>query len=78
LAARAAGDGAWLRERKADFEAADPWLRRAIVASASAWPGDEKEHWIRHVRRRLSFTEKLVARWAFRDHGLNVGHLTVS
>ncbi len=78
FAARAAGDGAWLRERKADLETADPWLRRAIVASASAWPGDESEHWIKHVKSGLSLIEKLLLRWAFRDKHLNVGTIEIA
>lgn len=77
FAARAGKDGAWARARKADFEAADPWLRRAIVASASVWPGDEGRHWILKVRPQLTFSEKVTARWAFHDRKLNVGQLNV-
>jgi hypothetical protein len=78
FAARAGHDGAWLRARKSEFEAADPWLRRAIVAAASAWPGDEGHHWIQKVKQQLTFAEKVMARWAFRDRKLNVGVFAVA
>lgn len=78
FAARAAGDGAWLRERKAEFEAADPWLRRAIVASSSAWPGDERDHWVKTSKTKLTFMEKVMARWALNNRKLNVGPLSLT
>jgi hypothetical protein len=67
LAARAGATGAWLKERKAEFETADPWIRRALVAGASVLPGDEGIIWIKKLVPQLTLPEKLVARWTFRD-----------
>lgn len=78
LAAHAAGHGAWLRERKTEFESGDPWLRRALVASSASWPGDESKHWLKKAKTRLGFLEKLMIRYAFRDRNLNVGPLVVT
>lgn len=77
FAARAAGNAAWLRERKAEFESADPWLRRAIIAGASALAGDEGDIWLMKVRNRLTFLEKLMVRWAFKNRKLKIGELRI-
>jgi len=79
LAAGAAEHGPWIRERKDDFAAADPWFRRALISAATSLPGDEAPHWIKSIKRRISPMEKVMARWAFRDKKdtLRLGQINV-
>jgi hypothetical protein len=66
LAACAAEDKYWVKERKAEFEAADSWLRRAIIAASRFLPGDEGRIWRRHITPVLVQSEPYVVRWAER------------
>jgi len=74
LAVRKAGGGSWARQRKMDFQHGDPWLKRAVLAASSTFPGDEATHWIRQIRKDLTPLDQIVLRWAFNDHNLKVGH----
>jgi hypothetical protein len=60
LAALAGKKSAWLKERKNDFDNADPWVRRAILKSIPAFPGDEGTHWLKYVKKHLDNLEKIV------------------
>ncbi|HLX39017.1 MAG TPA: RNA-directed DNA polymerase [Ktedonobacteraceae bacterium] len=53
----------WLRLRKGDFDSADPWLKRALMAGASTFSKDERKFWLRRLEKR-SELEKFVAKWA--------------
>lgn len=66
LAAAAARTEYWIRERKEEWEATDPWLRRAIIAAARILQPDERQHWLRHVRKRSNLLERAVTHWAER------------
>ena len=66
LAACAAEDPYWIKERKEEFGNADPWLRRAIISASRFLPGDEGTIWRRHIKSRLSEFERYVATWAER------------
>jgi len=61
LAAAAAKAGAWLAGLKGSYKNADPWGRRAIIYSLRALPKDEKDFWLKSVRRRVTGLDKLVA-----------------
>jgi Reverse transcriptase (RNA-dependent DNA polymerase) len=76
-AAGAAELSAWVKERKDEFHTADPWLRRAMLSAAPCLPGDEANHWLRKLRYDLSTTEKLVARWVFRDRSAKLGNISL-
>jgi hypothetical protein len=51
----------WLRTLKSDMTKSDPWLWRAVLYSAQSFPKDEKDHWIRHVKKKATDLEKAVA-----------------
>jgi len=67
----------WLRGRKQEFRAMDPWSRPAYLTGLPALPGDEAEHWLRSIRSQLSPVERLVVRHAFRNRGMNVGETRI-
>jgi hypothetical protein len=69
LAAAATGEGYWIKERKDEFGAVDPWLRRAIVATSRMLPGDEGKFWRKKIKGNLSDAEKLVALWVYQGDG---------
>jgi hypothetical protein len=77
LAAGAARQGHWIRERKDDFDNGDPWLRRAIIATSPVMPGDESEHWMKRIRNTLTGPEKIVVKWAFEKSNphLKIGNI---
>jgi hypothetical protein len=79
LAAGAAKQGHWIRERKDDFDNGDPWLRRAIIAASPVMPGDESEHWLKRIRNTLTGPEKMVVKWAFEKStpNLKVGNMKI-
>ncbi|MBK9144460.1 MAG: hypothetical protein IPM23_18360 [Candidatus Melainabacteria bacterium] len=66
-AAISSSQGHWLRELKSDFANSAPWLRRAIVASAARFPGDEGKVWTRHVFAKLDTMERIVSRYVFKE-----------
>ena len=63
-AATALGADYWLREQKESLPSVDPWLRRALIASACAFSKDEREYWLRRIEKEGTPMEKIVARWA--------------
>jgi len=59
-----AGKYYWLRERKTEFSTSDPWLRRALILGASTFPEDERQYWLRHIKKSgCSFLEEVVIEW---------------
>jgi len=52
----------WLRLRKGDFDSADPWLKRALMAGALTFSKDERKFWLHRIEKRTEL-EKLIAQW---------------
>lgn len=67
LATMSAKNAHWLRERKDEFATADPWLRRAIISASSSLPRDEREFWMKHIKKSLNGMEEIVRAWASKD-----------
>lgn len=61
LAAAQAGAQSWLSTHKGEYKNADTWKCRAILYSMRALPSDEKEFWLKSVRRRVEGLDKLIA-----------------
>lgn len=61
--ATAHGAGYWLQQQKGELSR-DPWLRRALIAGASAFSKDERMHWLQRIEKEGTELEKFVARWA--------------
>jgi len=53
----------WLQQQKGEL-LRDPWLRRALIAGASAFSKDERIYWLRRIEKDGTELEKFVARWA--------------
>ncbi len=66
LAACAAEDAYWIKERKEEFGTADSWLKRAIISGSRFLPGDEGQVWRRHIKSSLNEFQKNVVKWAER------------
>ena len=62
-AATELGADYWLREQKGSLPVADPWLRRALIASSSAFGKDERKYWLQRVDKEATSLEKIVIRW---------------
>lgn len=60
LIAIKAGVSSWLRELKDKYSSLDPWLRRAIIFSASVFSSDEKKYWLRRVLKDASDLERII------------------
>jgi hypothetical protein len=60
LAAAASKASAWLSTFKGSYKNADPWTRRAIIFSLRVLPKDEKQFWLKSVRRRVSGLDTLI------------------
>lgn len=60
LAAAAANAKAWLSTLKGAYKNADPWSRRAVIFSLRVLPKDEKQFWLKSVKRRVSGLDELV------------------
>lgn len=54
----------WLKTRKREINALEPWQKRAFIAAASCLPGDEFRHWYRSIFRHLDPLEQAVCKWA--------------
>ena len=61
LAAAQARANAWLSTLKAAYKNADPWTKRAIIYSLRALPKDEKDHWLKSVKKRVDGLDGLIA-----------------
>jgi hypothetical protein len=61
LAAAQAGARSWLSTHKGEYKNADTWKRRAVIYSMRALPSDEKEFWLKSVRKRVDGLDKLIA-----------------
>jgi hypothetical protein len=61
LATIHAGAYPWLRTLKSDMARSDAWLWRAVLYSAQTFPEDEKDHWIRYVKKGVGDLERAVA-----------------
>lgn len=72
------GRGDWLRDRKAEFETMDPWVRRAFIQASTALPREECKFWFEGVRDRMTAMEKTVAHAAFAPDTLRLGNIQVS
>lgn len=77
LAAAAADQAHWVKERKDEFASGDPWFRCALVSAAPRLAGDEGRHWVGGLKPTMSGMEKLVAKWAFRSKGMDVGDISL-
>ena len=60
LAAATAKANAWLSTLKSEYKNADPWKRRALLYSMRVLPKDEKEFWLKSVRKRVDGLDKLI------------------
>jgi hypothetical protein len=54
LAAAAAGSVDWLRRFKDLYKTADPWLRRAMIYALRTLPVDERQFWLRSVKKQVA------------------------
>jgi hypothetical protein len=61
LAAAEAKASAWLSTLKGAYKNADPWCRRAIIYGLRALPDDEKDFWLKSVKKRVSGLDSLIA-----------------
>jgi Reverse transcriptase (RNA-dependent DNA polymerase) len=61
LAAATAKATAWLSTLKGSYKNADPWTKRAIIYSLRVLPKDEKEFWLKSVKRRVDGLDGLIA-----------------
>jgi hypothetical protein len=61
LATIHAGAYPWLRTLRFDMAKSDPWLWRAVLYSAQTFPEDEKDHWIRYVKKGADELERAGA-----------------
>jgi hypothetical protein len=60
LAAAMAKASAWLSTLKGAYKNADPWSRRAILYSLRALPKDEKDFWLKSVKKRVDGLDALI------------------
>jgi hypothetical protein len=61
LAAAQASARSWLSTHKGEYKNADTWKRRAAIYSMRVLPSDEKEFWLKSVRKRVDGLDKLIA-----------------
>lgn len=61
LAAAQAKAASWLSTLKGAYKNADPWNRRAIIYSLRALPKDERDFWLKSVKRRVAGLDILIA-----------------
>lgn len=77
VAAGNARQGHWIKERKDEFDTADPWFRRALLATLPSFPGDEATHGIKKIRFKMSSLEKIVTKWAFKNTSMKLGEIKI-
>jgi hypothetical protein len=53
----------WLRERKDEFQAMDPWNRRAFLFSCASFPAEERKFFLKYVSCN-NLLEELLVKWA--------------
>jgi hypothetical protein len=61
LAAAEAKASAWLSNLKGAYKNADPWCRRAIIYSLRVLPDDEKDFWLKSVKKRVTGLDSVIA-----------------
>ncbi|MFB5270011.1 RNA-directed DNA polymerase [Paenibacillus enshidis] len=68
FAAYEAKASSWIRELKESYSGLDPWSRRALLIACSILPEDEKEHYLKHIKKThtLSVTEEILIEWALK------------
>lgn len=66
FAAYESNASSWVRELKEDFSTLDPWSRRAMLIACSILPEDERQHYLKHIKKNpnLSITELIMIEWA--------------
>jgi hypothetical protein len=60
LAAAVARASSWLATLKGAYKNADPWNKRAIIYSLRALPRDEKDFWLKSVKKRVSGLDSFI------------------